>query len=328
MAEKIEISHRTIIFTVLFLIGIWFLYQIRHVILAIFISVIFMSALNPTIDRLERFKLPRWVAIALVYIGILGIIGGVLAFIIPALVEQSGIFVNRLISFLRLFDFFGVKTDIIASQISQLSSIPANILKFAISLFSNLLALLAFFVITFYLLLERRNLDRYLVALFGKGNQAKAKAFVDRTEKKLGGWVRGQVALMTIVGLLTYVGLLLLGMEFALPLAILAGLLEIIPNLGPLIAAVPAVLIGLGISFWSGVAVAALYFLVQQIENTLIVPKVMQRAAGVNPLVTILALAIGFKIAGVVGAILAVPLFLIIQVAASEIFSSKRFQNL
>lgn len=327
MPAKIEISHRTIIFTVFFLIFLWFLYQIRLIILAVFISVILMSALNPTVDRLERLKIPRTLAIIIVYILILGGFGVVLSFVVPALIDQTSIFVNRIVLFLKEVHFFGIKTDILASQVAQLGTIPANLLKFLVSAFSNLLILFALFVITFYLLLERKNLDRWLLTLFGD-DEKKAKFFVDKVEKKLGGWVRAELALMTIVGVLTYFGLRLLGMEFALPLAILAGILEIVPNIGPLVAAIPAVLVGLGTSLWMGAAVAALYFLVQQIENSVIVPKVMQKAAGVNPLLTILGLTVGFKIAGILGAVLAIPLVLVIQVVASEIFTSDRFQNL
>jgi len=328
MSGKIEISHRTIIFTVFFLIGIWFLYQIRAVILALFVSVILMSAFNPIVDRLEKLKISRWLAIILVYVLILGGLIGLLVAIVPPLVEQTSVFINGLVTFLKDFKFWGIQTDVLASQIAQLSTIPANLFKFIISLFSNVIAVFAFFVITFYLLLERQNLNRYLTVLFGDGDEGKAKTFVDKVEKSLGGWVRAEITLMTIVGVMTYVGLMLLGIDFALPLAILAGFLEIVPNLGPVIAAVPAVIVGLGISSWMGMAVAALYFLVQQIENSVIVPNVMRRVAGVNPLMTILSLAIGFKIAGVSGAVLAVPLLLVIRSVATEFFSLKRFQNL
>jgi predicted PurR-regulated permease PerM len=127
---------------------------------------------------------------------------------------------------------------------------------------------------------------------------------------------------------MTYFGLRILGIEFALPLALLAGVLEIIPNIGPILSSIPAIVAGLAFSPLMGLAVAALYFLIQQLENTLIVPKVMEKTAGVNPLVTILSLAIGFKLGGIVGAILAVPVVLLIQVVSSEVFASKRFQKL
>ena len=109
----------------------------------------------------------------------------------------------------------------------------------------------------------------------------------------------------------------------SLPLAILAGLLEIIPYLGPVASAIPAVLIGLGISPIMGLAVAALYFLIQQVENYLFVPKVMEKSAGVTPIVTLLALAVGFKLAGIAGVIVSVPVVITLQVLTKELALSK-----
>lgn len=327
MPKKIEISHRTIIFTVFFLLGLWFLYQIQQIILALFIAVIFMSALNPAVDRLEKIHLPRWLSILLLYILIFGGIGVVVAVLTPPLVDQTSNLINRIPSYFREFRVPVLDPNTIASQVSQLGFLPANILKITLGLFSNLIGIFFLAVITFYLLLERKKLNRYLLVLFGPGEEKRAEDFINKTEKQLGGWVRGELTLMTIIGIMTYIGLRLLGLEFALPLAILAGLLEVVPNIGPIISAIPAILLGLTVSPVMGLAIAALYFLIQQLENSLIAPKIMERAVGVNPLVTIISLAVGFKLAGVVGAILAVPVVLILQVVASEVFASKRFQN-
>jgi predicted PurR-regulated permease PerM len=138
--------------------------------------------------------------------------------------------------------------------------------------------------------------------------------------------VRGELTLMTIIGVLTYIGLSLLGIPYALPLAILAGFLEIIPGIGPILSAIPGILLGLTISPVMAIAAAALYFLIQQIENTVIVPKVMQKATGINPLVTMISLAVGFKMAGVLGAILAVPIVIVLHVFVVEILSWKRIK--
>lgn len=335
MPKTIEISHRTVIFTVLFLVLLKFLVEIWPILVGLFIAVLLMTALSPLVDRLERLRVPRAIAIFLVYILLFtGIIGG-LSGIIPPLAEQTSTLVNRLPQmfdevggWLESIGITGVDGEVIASQLSQLGSIPANVVRFTLGLFSNLIAVFAVLVITFYLLLERKNLDKYLLVLFGEGGEKRAKSFIDKLETKLGGWVRGELTLMLIVGVMTYIGLKLLAIPFALPLAILAGILEIVPNIGPTISAVPAVLLGLTISPVTGLAVAALYFLVQQLENGIIVPKVMQRAVGVNPLVTIISLAIGFKLAGALGAVLAVPIVLTIQVIAVEIFSTKRLQQL
>jgi predicted PurR-regulated permease PerM len=177
-------------------------------------------------------------------------------------------------------------------------------------------------VITFYLLMERKNLNYYLIILFGE-NTLQAKKILKKIEKRLGDWVRGQTLLCGIVGLMVYLGLLFLDIEYALPLALLAGILEVVPNIGPTLSAVPAVFLGFVRSPVLGFAVVALYFLVQQIENSLIVPAVMKKTVGLNPLITILSLMIGLKIAGILGAILAVPIVLTLEVLASEILKQK-----
>jgi len=328
MPRKVEISHRTIIFTVFFLIGLWLLYQIQQIILAFFVAVILMSALNPLVDKMERKYFPRILAILLLYVLILGVFGLMVASVVPPLVEQTSILINRIPIYVQQFEVPGIDPNLFVSQIPKLVEIPANILKFSLGFFSNLVAVLAILIITFYLLLERKNLKHHLLILFGEDQEEKAEAFINKAEKQLGSWVRGEIILMTIIGVMTYIGLRFLGIEFALPLALLAGILEIVPNIGPVLAAIPAIIAGLAISSPIGLAVAAWYFLVQQLENSLIVPKVMEKAVGVNPLVTILSLAIGFKLGGAVGAIFAVPIILLIQVVASEVFISKRFQNL
>jgi len=328
MPEKIEISHRTIIFTVFFLILLWLLFQIRQILIALFVSIILMAALNPLVDRLERFKFPRVLAILVIYIFIFGIFGIILAGVIPPLVDQTGTLITRLPEYTQRLGLPQIDQNVITSQISQLGSLPANIVRITVALLSNLVAVFTLMVITFYLLLERKNLDRYLLVLFGPDGEEKAEKFIDEIERKLGGWVHAQVTLMVIIGIMSYLGLRLLGIDFALPLALLAGILEIVPNIGPTISAVPAFLAGLAISPMMGLAVLALYFLIQQVENTVIVPKVMERETGVNPLVTIISLIIGFKLAGIVGAVLAIPVVLLIQISASEIFTLERFQKL
>lgn len=335
MPRKIEISHRTIIFTFLLIGIIWLVVQILPIILGLFVSILLMTALNPVVDKLTRVKIPRAVAIFLVYIIFIGIIVGGIVSVVPPLVDQTTNLVNRMPSLFdesaRWLQSVGVKNidgDLVARQVSQLGSVPANLVSFTISFFSNIVTIFSILVVTFYLLLERKNLDDYLLVLFGQGEEQKAKKFVDQVESNLGSWVRGELTLMLIIGVMTFIGLTLLGIPYALPLSILAGLLEIVPTIGPVISSVPGVLIGLTISPVMALATAALYFLVQQTENSLIVPKVMQKATGINPLFTIIVLAIGFKLAGVSGAILAVPILIVLRVIAIEVFSVKGLQKI
>jgi len=328
MTRKIEISHRTIIFATFFLIFLWFLYQIRQILIALFISVILMAALNPAVDRITRLKIPRFLAILFLYILIIGVFVLSIAGVVPPLVDQTSVLISRLPEYSQNLGLPIIDQKIITDQISQLGSIPANIVKLSVSIFSNLFVALAVLVITFYLLMERRNLNKYLTVLFGGDGEKKAEKFINEMEKNLGGWVRAQLILMSIIGLFCYIGLRLLGIEFALPLAILAGVFEIIPNIGPIVSAIPAFFAGFVISPLMGLAVIALYFLIQQLENTIIVPKVMEKKVGVNPIVTILALTIGFKLAGIMGAVLAIPIVLLLRIVASEIYSSERSRQL
>lgn len=328
MPKKIEISHRTIIFTVFFLIFIWLLFQIHQILIGLFVSLLIMTALNPIVDRLERRFFPRVLAILLLYALILGGIILVIASVIPPLVVQTGILANQVQDYLEKLSLLGIDPNLIISQLPNLGSLPAIILKLSVSFISNIVAFLALLVIAFYLLLERKNLKNHLIFLLGDDQEKKAEEFIAKAEHRLGGWVRGELVLMTIIGVTTYIGLTLLGIEFALPLALLAGILEIVPNIGPVLSAIPAIIAGLAVSPLMGLAVGAFYFLVQQLENTLIVPKVMQKAVGVNPLITLISLAIGFKLGGIVGATLAVPVFLLVQIIAAEVYASDRFKKI
>lgn len=327
MAEikKIEISHRTIIFTVLFLLFLYVLFLVRRILVIFFISVVLMSALNPAVNRLEKWRLPRLLAILVIYLLVIVGLALIIAGVAPPLVEQTGILIDRLPGYIENLRLpWGKIQDF---QVSQLGSLPANLVRITVSVFSNLLNAFLLFVLTFYLLIERKNLDRYFQFLFGSDGEERAKRFVDTLEHKLGGWVRAQAALMLIIGGLSYMGLTLLGIDFALPLALIAGVLELVPGVGPTLSAVPAVLAGLAVSPLMGLAVLALYFLIQQLENSLIVPQVMSRGTGVNPLVALLALVIGYELAGVVGSILAIPVLLLAQIIGVEAMASKKFQE-
>jgi len=331
MPRKIEISHRTIIFTVFFLLFLWLIYYLRGVIVLLFLGIILMAALNPLVDRLERWRIPRVLAIVFIYILIFGVLSLIIAGIVPPLIEQTQTLLSKLPSDFSSFKWLGVNQKVIDNQMAQFldrfSLFSGNIIRAFVGIFQNIINFIIFIVISFYLLLQRKNLDKFLVKFLGSGEKMGAR-IVDKLETKLGGWVRAELLLMLIVGLLSYIGLRLLGIEYALPLAIFAGILEIIPNIGPFISAIPAVLAGLIISPWMALAVAALYFLIQQFENQFICPQIIAKEVGINPLITILALIAGFKLAGITGAILAVPVVLLIEIILSEVSTSDRFKNL
>lgn len=289
-----------------------------------FVAILIMAILNPWVTKLSKHKVPRTLSVLLVYLILFSIIGFSLAAIAPPLVYQTTSFVNAFPVFLRDIEVPVVLTDEIIKQIvSQIGNLPSQVARFTLSVFSNLFGVITILIFAFYLLLARNKLDEQLASFFGEDRRRQVAKFIDLIEVKLGGWARGQLTLMFVVGLASFVGLTLLGIPFALPLSILAGLLEIIPYFGPVISAIPAVLIAFGISALSGFATSALYFLVQQLENYILVPKVMEKSVGVNPIITLLALAIGFRLAGVFGIIISVPVVITSQVLFREYLSSR-----
>jgi len=311
--QKVEISYKTVIFTVAFLLSLVVVWQLRSLILLVFLCFIFMEGLNPAVTWLQKMKVPRILGILIVYAIIAAILFFSMAGLIPALVEQSTSLVNAIPSVIENIDLWGINPVDFSSQLKILENLPGNIASTAISIFSNLISVFVFFVITFYLLLERKNLEKYLVDAFGQKNKNMAFKIASRLEKRLGSWVGAELFLMLIIGALSYVGYLIIGLNYALPLAIIAGILELVPNVGPTVASIIAALFGLTISPLVAVLAIIWGIVVQQLENNFIVPKVMKQTVGINPLITILLIASGIKLGGIVGAVIAVPLYLVIE---------------
>jgi len=325
MPEKIEISHRTIIFAVFFVILLRFLYYINDIILQLVVAMLITAILNPTVTKLHKRGVPRAASVLIVYFAVLAFFIFSFVVLTPALIDQTTRFATSLP---RLIGEVSLPLFVVENLTDQfttvLSALPAHIVKIGVSVFSNTISLLAVIIFALYFLLYRERLEPTLSKLLPEQIKVKVIETIGIIETRLGGWARGQFILMVTVGITTYIGLLILGVPFAVPLALIAGILEIIPNIGPFLSAVPAVIVGFGISPLTGIATAALYFLIQQIENYVFVPKVMEKSAGVNPIMTLLALVIGFRVAGVVGAVLSVPTVITLEVIFSQYFSSKK----
>lgn len=308
MPRKVEISHKTVIFTVLFLISLWFLYYIKDIIIELFIALLLTAILDPLVNFLSRLKFPRGLSVLIAYIFVFGVFGGSFGFLIPILLEQTSAFVSALPNYLSNFGL--IPSEILV----KLGSLPSDVIKFTFSIFSNLVSVLTIMVFAFYMLLSRGKLEDQLDNFFGDERKKQIGRIITTLESRLGGWARGQLLLMLIIGVTTFIGLSILGIPYALPLAILAGILEIVPYLGPIVAAIPSVLIGFGISPVAGTGVIIMAILIQQLENYILVPKVIERSVGVAPIITLIALAIGARLAGITGMIISIPLVITIQV--------------
>ena len=321
MPQKIDISYKTVIFIAIFVIALWTIYLIRDLLVILFVSIIFMSALNPLVSFFVKAKLPKVLSIGITYLIIIAVGAAAFAAILQPLIEES----RRLILTLpylsgQFFNIANINESVFQSELTNLSK---NAFTITLAIFDNLLAIVFLLVITFYMLLERDNLKQRLASLF-IGKEDRVKRLIVRIEEKLGSWLRGQLVLTVIIGLLSYIGLTILNIPYALPLAVFAGVLEVIPVIGPIISAIPAILIAVTVSPFLGLGVAAMYVVIQQLENHLIVPQVMKRAVGLNPLVVILAIAIGSRLLGFAGALLAVPFAVVLQIIVAEIMEDRK----
>ncbi|MDP1710811.1 MAG: AI-2E family transporter, partial [candidate division WWE3 bacterium] len=212
-------------------------------------------------------------------------------------------------------------TEIQQQLVSQATLLSANILTVAGSLVSNILFLIIVLFLTFYFLLDWENLKTRFAGVLNPRAQARMRRIIESMEGHLGGWLRGQLLLMIVVGVLVYLGLFALGVEYALPLAVIAGLFEVIPTIGPVLSAIPALLVGFGTSFSLGVWVLVLYIVVQQLENSLIVPNVMGRAVGYSPLTTLLIVFAGAQLFGIGGAVLSIPAAIFLTILGKDLLS-------
>src|SRR5258708_20276902 len=171
--------------------------------------------------------------------------------------------------------------------------ISSNALQVTSTVFGGIFSLITVFIVSLYLFLFNYSFKKNFSILFHRQHKEKVLMTVDLVNEKLGAWLQGQMLLSLSIGVLTWIALMLLGIPFALPLALLAGLLEVVPTLGPTLAAIPAVVVALTISPTFAVVIIFTYILIQMLENQLFVPKIMERAVGLNPIIVIIGVTIG-----------------------------------
>lgn len=327
---SIDISTASIIRVVLVLLALWFVYVIRDIIAIVFVSLIISAALSPVVDKLNRHKIPRTLSITFIYLLALGALGAIIYFVLPPMIIQIKQLADSLPVYFRLFNNFLSNVNNIGSNLINISqanlqsisnflgSFVNNIFNTTVGVINGATALIVTFILTLYFLLDENGIKRFFVSLIPIKQKGRIINLANKIGIKLGSWLRGQILLGIAVGLVVYIGLLIIKMPYALTLGILAGLLEIIPIIGPIIAAIPAILIAFTISPTTALIITAFYIFVQELENKLLVPKIMQYTVGLNPITIIIIVLIGAKLMGILGILLAVPVAAIIYVILEE----------
>lgn len=334
---NINITMATVIKIILILALLYFLILIQDVLAVLFVSLIFSSAVDPWVDWMQKRKIPRAFGVLFIYLIAFTIIGVTIYLIIPPIANEVGElsdnfpkYVEKISSGITVLKDYSIQHGILDNIKNNLGSFSTNLQKAAGSIFSTVTGIFggifSFFlvlVMTFYMVVEENAIKKLVWSLAPAQHQPYVMQLVNRMQKKMGLWLRGQLILSFVIFILTYIGLSLLGVRYALVLALVAGITEFIPYLGPMIGAIPAVLLAFLQEPIMALFVIILYMIIQWTENNILVPKIMQKAVGLNPIISIAVLLMGFKVAGVVGAILAIPVATAISVFVQDMFESK-----
>lgn len=329
MLEKrqVEIPMGVVFRTALLILAVWFLYLIRDVLALLFIAVLIDAVIDPAVDWLQRRKIPRTLGVIFIYILAIIILVVTISFLIPLLAQQFRDFSNGLPQFSTKVEqsFGGINnyfqtwninfnTQQVLSDIGRsFSGVSKSILSQTIGVFSGIVSTIIVLVIAFYMAVNENGIKRFIISIIPVKHAEYAADLTDRVKGKIGKWMQGQLVLMLIIFILDFIGLSIIGVPYALILAIFAGVMEIIPYAGPIISAIPGIILGLLVSPLTGLLAALVYFIIQQFEGHIIVPQVMKKAVGINPIAVILALLVGLKLGGILGAILAVPLATVVN---------------
>lgn len=334
--RQVEVSTGIIFRTVLIILSLWFLYLVRDVIALIFVSVLIVSAIDPAVDWLQRKRIPRSLGVAMIYVLLFAIVGLSISFLIPPLVEQFRDFSQKIPSFSHeltnlvndVEKYFGsgqtpTNQQALPQLSDNLSSLSGKIFSGTVGVFSGFISAIAILAMAFYMAVKEDGIRKFIISLTPEKHRQYAANLTERIKFKMGRWLLGQLILMVIIFTLDFVGLSLLKVPYALALAIFAGLMEVIPYVGPIISAVPGVILGFTISPLTGFLTLLLYWLAQQFENYVVVPQIMKKAVGLNPITVIVALLIGIRLGGISGAILAIPAAAAIGVVTEDLLADK-----
>jgi predicted PurR-regulated permease PerM len=339
---NVSISTATMLRLVGVVLLLAFAYAIKDVFILFLVAVVLATALDPWVDALQARRIPRTLGLIIIYVLLFGGISVILGLLIPPLVTQfseltqnfPAIYQKFINEFQALRDLSG-QAGIQQNISSVLQSIQGSVTSAGSSVFSALsgffggvIAFIAVLIITFYMVTEESGMKKFFRSIAPLRFQPYLHELITKIQIKMGGWLRGQLLLLLIVAIMSYVGLLLLGIKYALVLALFAGLMEFIPMIGSTIAMVPAAFIAFTQSPTKGILTIVLFIVVQQIENNLIVPKVMKSTTGLHSIVTIVVLLVGAKVAGLLGVILAVPVTLIVMTVYQDIFGKRREEEL
>jgi len=317
------------------------LYQVRTVLMLVYVSGLLAIGLAPIVRAVERQKMlpvgtrrfPRWVAILTLYVALLSVLVGVGFAVVPPLVAQAQALSRRIPDLFARAQQFLMDRGLIDHELTMTEALQkapsgvlssggdavATVIGAVMGLAGGVFGLLTILILTFYMLVESDTIFRRFVRLFPVEQRLRVATVSSDISMKVSAWLGGQLLLGAIIGVTATVGLWLIGVPYFFVLGLIAGIGELIPMVGPLLSAIPAIVVALTVSPGLALATAVFFLAQQQFENHLLVPKLMERQVGVSAVTVIVALLIGGSLLGIVGALLAVPTAAALQVIIDEL---------
>jgi predicted PurR-regulated permease PerM len=333
LSEQKRLILWTIWMVALAIILLWAAYLARKVLLLIYISALLAVGFSPIVRLIERQKVlpigtkrfPRWLAILILYVFIIGTIAAVIVLIYPPLVSQGRALVTALPDmFSRAQDFLiskgllqehlTLKEAVEQAPVPEGTQAVGTVFGAVMGVLGGLFGLFTVLILTFYLLIEAGALRDSILRLFPKTIRPRIHAASREITTKVSAWLGGQLLLGGVIGITSAIGLWLMGIPFFYVLALISAIGEMIPVVGPILAAIPAIAVAASVSGQKVLLVILFFIVQQQFENHVLVPKVMERQVGVSAVTVIVALLFGGNLLGIAGAILAVPTAAILQV--------------
>ena len=321
-------------------IVLWCAYTVRHILMIVYVSVVLAIGFSPVVRIIERQKLvpigkrlPRWLAILILYVAILGTIALVIVLVFPPLVDQARALWAKIPEMFDRGQDFLISKGLLREHLTMREAVErapgtggdaaGQVARAAINVAGGIFGVFTVLILTFYMLVDSWSLRESALQFFPKQKRARLDAAGREVMNKVSAWLTGQLLLAGTIGVTSAVGLWALGIPFFYVLALISAIGEMIPIVGPILAAIPAIAVASTVSMQKVLLVIVFFLVQQQLENHILVPKIMSRQVGVSPVTVIVSLMIGGSLLGVVGAILAVPTAAILQVVASEIAAGR-----
>ncbi|OGN02192.1 MAG: hypothetical protein A2655_02620 [Candidatus Yanofskybacteria bacterium RIFCSPHIGHO2_01_FULL_43_42] len=336
--QTINISTASIVKAIVLVLFFVLLYLLQDVLIIFLFAIVIASAISPFANWLDQRGFPRLWGVLLLFLVILGLFALIASLVIPSLSTDIDQLITTLPTVFEkvsvslenaqqgaptYLDFVSEIQNILSGLSSYLQQSSQSIVGLVVSIFGGVISFIAILVISFYLSVTKKGVESFLDSIVPEKYESYVINLWKRSERKIGLWLQGQLLLALIVGLVVYVGLSLMGIKFALMLGLLALVLEIVPIVGPVLAAIPAIILAFLQEPTFGLWVVLFYVVVQQLENHILVPVVMGKTVGLNPVVVIIALLVGGNLAGIAGMILSIPVATVIVEIIDDMANKK-----